>query len=344
MKLFGALLTVVVSTIVNAGQDEEITTQKDIIENINDPIEIATHNFVQDVSMTVETFSTEKHIDDFTISDEHDAKNTECKCPRKRKVCENGERAIFRKNRLPCLDGSKPRCRAKRCSRPIATIEAATTVINVLSVEDPFTTEVYIDGTPTDDTNVKYPKCKCPRRRKICENGEKPVFRKNHPRCSDGSKPRCPAMRCSKPDLSSVEINAPLGIIAVSHGGTSEAPLDTIDTSSSFSTEKHVDPFATRNPDEENMLLIQLNTESILGEALFSTTEFSTEKHVDPFPELEYSNEDTTTELSTEKPVNPSPELATLSTEEDRVFPPLFNEKLEIDVSTTPQCFQVWIE
>ena len=181
MEMFGVVLMIVISAVVKAGQDEEITTQIDIIENINDPIEIATHNFVQDVSMTVETFSTEKHIDDFTIEYEPNAKNTKCKCPRKKKVCANGEKAIFRKNRSPCLDGSKPRCPAKRCSRPIATIEEATTEMNLLSEEYPLTTEGYIGGTPTDDTNVKNTKCKCPRRRQTCENGEKPVFRKITP-------------------------------------------------------------------------------------------------------------------------------------------------------------------
>jgi hypothetical protein len=88
MKMFGAFLTFMISTTVNAGQDDEITTQIDIIENINDPIKIATHNFVQDLSMTLETFSTAKHIDDFTIEYETNAKNTECKCPRKKKMCE----------------------------------------------------------------------------------------------------------------------------------------------------------------------------------------------------------------------------------------------------------------
>ena len=115
MKMFGALLIFVISTAENAGQDEEITTQIDIITNINDPIEIATHNCVQDLSMTVETFSIEKHIDDFTIEYEPNTKNTVCKCPRIKKVCGNGEKAIFRRNRSPCLDGSKPRCPAKRC-------------------------------------------------------------------------------------------------------------------------------------------------------------------------------------------------------------------------------------
>ena len=60
MKMFGALLMIVISTIVNAGQDEEITTQIDIITNINDPIEIATHNFVKDISMTGGNFFNRK--------------------------------------------------------------------------------------------------------------------------------------------------------------------------------------------------------------------------------------------------------------------------------------------
>jgi hypothetical protein len=102
MKIFGALFNVLISVDLSAGQDLEATTQIDIIENINDSIEIATNNFVQDVSITVETLSTEKHIDDFTNVYEPDVKDTKCKCPRKKKVCGNGDKAIFRKNRSPC--------------------------------------------------------------------------------------------------------------------------------------------------------------------------------------------------------------------------------------------------
>jgi hypothetical protein len=68
MGMFGAFLMIVMSTSVNAEQDVEITTQVDI-----DPIQIATHSFVQYLSMTKDTFSTEKHIDDFTIEIETNA-------------------------------------------------------------------------------------------------------------------------------------------------------------------------------------------------------------------------------------------------------------------------------
>merc|ERR1712013_675797 len=156
---------------------------------------------------------------------------------------------------------------------------------------EPFLTEKHIDdisvvvvrndqntkckcpsGGISSDTNIveNKKKCKCPRRRKICENGDKPNFQKNQPRCTDGSKPRCPAKRCSNLDQFLVEISPVM----------QETTTDTsiFHTVGDFSTEKHVDPPVTRNPNDEMFPLLELVTET--PEPLFEATppEFSTEK------------------------------------------------------------------
>merc|ERR1719317_500959 len=266
----------VIAYLLGSGLGQEITTEAEIIDEGLDiattkPIEIGTHNGMKDIEVTIEPFLTEKHIDDFSI-------------------------VVVR-----------------------------------------------------NDQNTK---CKCPRRRKICENGDKPNFQKNQPRCTDGSKPRCPAKRCSNLDQFLVEISP------VMQETTTETSI--FHTVSDFSTEKHVDPPVTRNPNDEMFPLLELVTET--PEPLFEATppEFSTEKHVDPFPELVITiNEDPLEELfevgppefSTEKHVDPFPEVSNIHeeslipnleivpTEEDRVFPALFNER-DIDVSETPQCLQ----
>ena len=119
----------------------------------------------------------------------------------------------------------------------------------------------------------------------------------------------------------------------------------------------------TRNPNDELFMLIEVATAT--PEPLFevSPSEFSTEKHIDPFPEFVSVNEDPLEELvevnppefSTEKHVDPFPELTIINedssipeleivpTEEDRVFPPLFNEKDDIDASETTKCSQFGI-
>eukprot|EP00092_Neocalanus_flemingeri_P005529 GFUD01005959.1.p1 GENE.GFUD01005959.1~~GFUD01005959.1.p1 ORF type:complete len:421 (+),score=92.82 GFUD01005959.1:48-1265(+) len=261
-----------------------------------------------------------------------------CKCPRKKKICENGEKPVFRKCRPPCTDGSKPRCPAKRCSRPTSTTEMITTgndiienindfttdnplklethhdfVTELINTVEPFVTEKHIDDLSNDEVNTfKNRKCKCPRRRKICENGDKPEFRQSCPFCADGSKPRCPATRCSKPTTILNEIST---------------QTDIIETINDLTTEALNDDFTTGNPNTNDFLVIHLSNDTALLDAsvtqspdplgTVSTPDFSTEKHVDPFPEL-----------------------VTLSTEEDRVFSPLFELKLQANVSTIPQCLQ----
>jgi len=267
----------------------------------NKPIEIATHNIAEDTDLlaTPVTFPTEKHIDDFSILVVKNDQKPKCKCPRKKKVCENGEKPTFNRNRASCQDGSKPRCPADRCTGN--------------------------EEAQIGDTIENNRKCKCPRKRKICENGEKPNFKKNQPRCNDGSKPRCPAKRCSNKNQSSSQISA------VTQETTTDAAI--FHTGSDFSTDKHVDPVATRNPNDELFLLIEVAT--VTPEPLFEATppEFSTEKHVDPFPELESQYEE---EVSTEN----VPEFEVIPVDEDRVFPALFSVKTEMDVSATPQCLQ----
>jgi len=324
----------VVAFLVGSGLGEEITTNRDvdIIDEVHDiatnnPLEIATHNGKKDFEVTIEPFLTEKHIDDFSVVVIRNDQDTKCKCRRRRKICENGEKPTFKQNRATCSDGSRPRCPDDLC--PSGEVISDKDVIE----------------------NKK--KCKCPRRRKICENGEKPNFQKNQPRCSDGSKPRCPAKRCSNPNQFSVEISS------VTQETTTNN--DIVNTVSDFSTDKHVDPLiVTRNPNDEPFLLVEVATAT--PEPLIEVTpsEFSTEKHVDPFPELVSVNEDQFEEIfevnppefSTEKHVDPFPELANINedssipeleivpTEEDRVFPALFNEKDDIDVSETTQCSQ----
>ena len=321
----------VIAYLLGSGLGQEITTEAEIndegLDIATKPLEIGTHNGMKDIEVTIEPFLTEKHIDDFSVVVVRNDQNTKCKCPRKRKICENGEKPSFKRNRATCSDGSRPKCPDDLC--PSGGISSDTNIVE----------------------NKK--KCKCPRRRKICENGDKPNFQKNQPRCTDGSKPRCPAKRCSNLDQFLVEISP------VMQETTTETSI--FHTVSDFSTEKHVDPPVTRNPNDEMFPLLELVTET--PEPLFEATppEFSTEKHVDPFPELVITvNEDPLEELfevgppefSTEKHVDPFPEVSNIHeeslipeleivpTEEDRVFPALFNER-DIDVSETPQCLQV---
>merc|ERR1719206_743234 len=330
MKMLRSIAFVIAYLLVSS-LGQEITTEAKIIDEGLDiattkPIEIETHNGMKNIEVTIEPFLTEKHIDDFSVVVVRNDQNTKCKCPRKRKICENGEKPIFKRNRATCSDGSKPKCPDDLCPS---------------------------DGISSDaDIVENKKKCKCPRRRKICENGDRPNFQKNQPRCTDGSKPRCPAKRCSNLDQFLVEISP------VMQETTTETSI--FHTVSEFSTEKQVDPPVTKNPNDEMFPLLELVTET--PEPLFEATppEFSTEKHVDPFPELVITvNEDPVEELfevgppefSTEKHVDPFPEVSNIHeeslipeleivpTEEDRVFPALFNER-DIDVSETPQCLQ----
>ena len=78
-----------------------------------------------------------------------------CKCPRKTKVCKNGETPTYG---ATCSDLSKPRCPVNRCTK----------------------------GKPIEN------KKKCPKRKKICADGKKPKFKNGKPFCKNGSKPRCP--------------------------------------------------------------------------------------------------------------------------------------------------------
>merc|ERR1711942_153314 len=299
MKMFRSI-AFVIAYLLGSCLGQEITTGAAEITDegldiaTTKPIEIGTHNGMKDIEVTIEPFLTKKHIDDFSVVVVRNDQNTKCKCPRKRKICENGEKPSFKRNRATCSDGSKPKCPDDLC--PSGGISS-----------DPDTVE-----------NKK--KCKCPRRRKICENGDRPNFQKNQPRCTDGSKPRCPAKRCSNLDQFLVEISPVMPEI------TTETSI--FHTVSEFSTEKHVDPPVTRNPNDEMFPLLELATET--PEPLFEATppEFSTEKHVDPFPEVSNIHEESLI-----------PELEIVPTEEDRVFPALFNER-DINVSETPQCLQ----
>jgi len=316
--------------------------------------------------------------------------NINCKCPKKKKVCENLEKPVFQKGQPPCTDGSRPRCPAKRCSSPSATIEDI--IIEIDSLEHDLTTESTVEVFVTDlsiseenfsngeKSKVKNPKCKCPRKRKVCENGEKPVFKKVQHPCKDGSKPRCPAKRCSKPIEAIEEPETQTDIIEVINDQTPDDPLPSVSTekqtndfpnsnenngdflvihqitespdiegsvtTSVFSTEKNVDPFPQLSLFPEQIHRV---TDLVVS---ISTTESSTEKHVDPVPELatfptEILTEGpslveflSTTRFSTEKHVDPFPELATFPTEEDRIFPPLLKLKLEANMSNTPQCLK----
>merc|ERR1719312_1367698 len=293
----------VIAYLLGSGLGQELATEAEIIVEGLDiattkPLEIGTHNGMKDIEVTIEPFLTEKHIDDFSVVVVRNDQNTKCKCPRKRKICENGEKPSFKRNRATCSDGSKPKCPEDLCPSGVKT--------------------------PDTDTVENKKKCKCPRRRKICENGEKPNFQKNQPRCTDGSKPRCPAKRCSNLDQFLVEISP------VVQETTTETSI--FHTVSEFSTEKHVDPPVTRTPNDEMFPLLELATET--PEPLFEATppEFSTEKHVDLFPEVSNIHEESLI-----------PELEIVPTEEDRVFPALFNER-DIDVSETPQCLQDGVE
>merc|ERR1711892_610975 len=348
MKIIrGIVLAVNLFTSIYADEKEE-----------RDGLELATHTPAQDNLMTFNTFPTEKHVDDFSIKVLEETRNIKCKCPRKRKFCADGTKPIFRRNSASCKDGSTPKCPSKRCVKPIIQIEEGTADTELSSVANPFTTEKHVDESLDDDTILNNKKCKCPRKRKICENGEKPVFRKNRPRCADGSNPRCPHRRCSKPELSPVDMMTQDGIVAVTQDYTTDASI--IDTVSESSTEKHVDPFVIENTNDEQFLLIKIESYAPFEEALLPNSEFSTqkhidpiqeaiikpstEKHVDPFPELSNINEEFTEEFLTEKHIDPFPEVEIIPMEEDRVFPSLFRENIDIQVSETSQCFQDGIE
>merc|ERR1711915_791884 len=102
----------------------------------------------------------QENVSDFTVIEVVD--ESKCKCRRKAKFCEDGEKPIMRRGALTCLDGSKAKCPVHLCRRHIVTIDDIT-----LSSEN--------------GESIKNRNCKCRRRDRVCNNGE----RKRKGRCKD---------------------------------------------------------------------------------------------------------------------------------------------------------------
>merc|ERR1719158_766716 len=122
----------VIAYLLGSSLGQEMTTEADIIDESLDiattkPLEIGTHNEMKDIEVTIEPFLTEKHIDDFSVVVVRNDQNTKCKCPRKRKICENGEKPSFKRNRATCSDGSKPKCPDDLC--PSGGISSDTDIV-----------------------------------------------------------------------------------------------------------------------------------------------------------------------------------------------------------------------
>merc|ERR1711915_614653 len=139
---------------------------------------------------------TTENADDFTVIEVVD--ESKCKCRRKEKFCDDGEKPIMRRGALICIDGSKAKCPIHLCRRHIVTIDEA-----------PFPSE---NGESIKDRN-----CKCRRRDRVCSNGESELRRKRKRRCKDGSRPRCPTEFCFNIETSSSSFLGDIELVTAIH-------------------------------------------------------------------------------------------------------------------------------
>ena len=93
-----------------------------------------------------------------------------------------------------------------------------------------------------------------------CANGKKPIFRKSPP-CSDGSRPQCPAKRCSKRPATIEHVNTANDSIESNYilGNTISVNTE------SFITEKHIDyfPYEALEDINENVTLFNPDADQI---------------------------------------------------------------------------------
>merc|ERR1711915_354679 len=205
---------------------------------------------------------TTENIDDFTVIEVVD--KSKCKCRRKAKFCDDGEKPIIRRGALTCLDRSKAKCPVHLCRRQIVTIDD----IALLSE----------NGESIKDRN-----CKCRRRDRVCSNGESELRRKRKRRCKDGSRPRCPVEFCFNIETSSSSSLGDIELVTAIH----EESIDVEVVMEEFSTIKNIDPFATENPSQFPKMIEIFTELPNQDDVLETVKEFVTEKHVDDFPELE---------------------------------------------------------
>merc|ERR1711915_613786 len=205
---------------------------------------------------------TTENVSDFTVIEVID--DSKCKCRRKAKFCEDGEKPIMRRGTLTCLDGSKAKCPVHLCRRQIVTIDDI--------------------ALPSENReSIKDRNCKCRRRDRVCNNGESELRRKRKRRCKDGSRPRCPTEFCFNIETSSSSSLGDIELVTAIH----EESIDVEFVLEEFSTTKNIDPFATENPSQFPEM-IEIFTELPNQDDLLETVkEFITEKHVDDFPKLE---------------------------------------------------------
>merc|ERR1711915_135132 len=168
---------------------------------------------------------TTENVSDFTVIEVID--ESKCKCRRKAKLCEDGEKPIMRRGTLTCLDGSKAKCPVHLCRRHIETIDDIT-----------FSSE--------NGESIKERNCKCRRRDRVCNNGESELRRKRKRRCKDGSRPRCPPEFCFNIETSSSSSLGNIELVTAIH----EESIDVEFVLEKSSTIKNIDPFATENPSQ----------------------------------------------------------------------------------------------
>jgi len=254
-----------------------------------------------------------------------------CKCPRKKKICQNGSAPTFRRNKSSCSDGLKPVCPVENCK---------------------------IVPTNSD--------CKCPKKRKVCANGDRPTKRRKRMRCSDKSRPQCPEAWCSrgnKPttdDLTTNPLDLHNDVITAT---TMRIPIPFEPAlipvrEEEFSTEKHIDPFpfvietstasdvlsldpTSTDKTNTNPSLIEIVTMTVPTEKEMMMTTPEKQfpiKHIDPFPEYHDESfsgtmhEDDTTTASF---------LSEHGFERGHVFPAIFSEQPDFDTTQITQCLQV---
>merc|ERR1711915_293548 len=204
----------------------------------------------------------QENVSDFTVIEVVD--ESKCKCRRKAKFCDGGDKPIMRRGALICLDGSKAKCPVHLCRRHIVTIDDIT-----LPSEN--------------EESIKDRNCKCRRRDRVCNNGESELRRKRKRRCKDGSRPRCPTEFCFNIETSSSSSLGGIELVTAIHEGS----IDVEGVLEESSTIKNIDPFATENPSQFSEMIEIFTELPNQDDVLETVEEFVTEKHVDDFPELE---------------------------------------------------------
>merc|ERR1711915_535549 len=159
----------------------------------DDDFEVSvTNRHLEDSTIINGVQDTTENADDFTVIEVVD--ESKCKCRRKAKFCDDGEKPIMRRGALTCLDGSKAKCPVHLRRRQIVTIDDIA-----LPSEN---------GESMKDRN-----CKCRRRDRVCSNGESQLRRKRKRRCKDGSRPQCPTEFCFNIETSSSSFSGDIELV-----------------------------------------------------------------------------------------------------------------------------------